>query len=198
MNTLTRLIQNISAVILSFLFTLLISSNSIAQQNETFQFFPEGIIYDTNFPTPASILGYEVGDWHVSHDQLVYYMKEIARLSDRITIEETGRTYEHRPLLLLTITSPENHSRINEIKAAHVALSDPNTSASIDISNMPAVVWLGHSVHGMSHRAVTPVCLLFIIGRRHKALILIKYLPILSSWSTPVLTLTVCTDFRVG
>jgi len=127
---------------------LFLSNILIAQDNKKFEFFPSGISYDPEFPTPESVLGYEVGSWHVSHDQLVYYMKEMARLSDRISIVETGRTYENRPLLLLTITSPGNHSRIDEIKSAHVSLSDPLVSPEIDISNMPVVVWLGHSVHG--------------------------------------------------
>ena len=119
-----------------------------AQTTQDFQYFPADITYDPAFPTPESILGYEVGEWHVSHDQLVYYMKEMARLSNRITITETGRTYENRPLLLLTITSEENHARIEELRTAHIALSDPNVSTSADIDAMPVVVWLGHSVHG--------------------------------------------------
>lgn len=131
-----------------FLLTLFIAEGVYAQQDENFAFFPSDIKYNPDFPTPESILGYNVGEWHVSHDQLVYYMKEMARLSDRITIKETGRTYENRPLLLLTITSPENHARIEELRAAHLKLSDPKSSSSIDIGQMPVVVWLGHSVHG--------------------------------------------------
>lgn len=118
------------------------------QKVESIQYFPSDISYDPNFPTPESILGFDVGEWHVSHDQLVYYMKEMASLSDRITIEETGRSYENRPLLLLTITSPENHDKIEQIRTDHVALSNPDKSASLDIENMPVVVWLGNSVHG--------------------------------------------------
>jgi hypothetical protein len=127
---------------------LLLPELLCAQENGDFKYFPSDITYDPNFPTPESILGYGVGEWHVSHDQLVYYMRELARLSDKITITETGRTHENRPLLLLTITSPENHARIDEIKAQHVTLSYPEGSSSINIASMPAVVWLGHSVHG--------------------------------------------------
>jgi hypothetical protein len=162
-NTLTLLSidfqYNISTMILRtffsaarVLFVALLTFLSIgvlyAQKQETIKYFPSDISYDPDFPTPESILGYQVGEWHVSHDQLVYYMKEMARLSDRITIKETGRTYENRPLQLLTITSPENHEKIDQIQADHVALSDPEKSASMDIANMPVVVWLGHSVHG--------------------------------------------------
>lgn len=127
-----------------FIFTTQIN----AQHQKEFKFFPEGISYNADFPTPASILGFEIGTQHVTHDQLLSYMKEMARLSDRITIIETGRTYENRPLIFLTITSPENQANIDEIRKQHLALSDPNISADIDISNMPAVILLGHSVHG--------------------------------------------------
>ncbi|MFY0651853.1 MAG: zinc carboxypeptidase [Cyclobacteriaceae bacterium] len=131
--------------ILLFFFLVHVSK---AQDGDKINYFPKDISYDPNFPRPEWLLGYEVGEWHVSHDQLVYYMKEMARLSDRITIVETGRTYENRPLLLLTITSPENHAKIDRLKSEHVALSDPQASTSVDINNMPVVVWLGHSIHG--------------------------------------------------
>jgi hypothetical protein len=141
-------ISKIIVPIFVFLLTSFIIEEVTAQGDKTFAFLPADIKYDLGFPTPESILGYNVGEWHVSHDQLVSYMKEMARLSDRITIKETGRTYENRPLLLLTITSPENHARIDELRAAHLSLSDPKVSSSIETSEMPVVVWLGHSVHG--------------------------------------------------
>ena len=119
-----------------------------AQHNTKFKYFPEGIEYNTSIPKPAEILGYEVGEWHATHDQLVYFMKEMARISDRITIKETGRTYENRPLLLLTITHPDNHQKIEEIRKQHIVLSDPELSDNFDISNMPSVVLLDHGVHG--------------------------------------------------
>ena len=141
-------IRKIIVLIFVFLLTVFITESVSAQGDENFSFFPADVKYDPSFPTPESILGYNVGEWHVSHDQLVYYMKEMARLSDRITIKETARTYENRPLLLLTITSPENHARIDELRAAHLSLSDPKGSSSIETNQMPVVVWLGHSVHG--------------------------------------------------
>ena len=67
-------------------------------------YLPDGITYKANVPRPASVIGHEVGEWHVSHDRLVNYMKALANASDRVTLGETGRTYEGRPLLLLIIT----------------------------------------------------------------------------------------------
>jgi hypothetical protein len=109
---------------------------------------PDSLTYDPNIPTPESVIGHEVGKWHVTHDKLVLYARSIAKISPRFKIEEHGKTYEDRPLLLLTITSPKNQNRLREIKAEHAKLSDPNQSNSLNISQMPAVVYMGYSIHG--------------------------------------------------
>jgi hypothetical protein len=111
-------------------------------------YLPQNISYDPKIPTPQSVLGFNVGDQHASHDQVVMYMKELDRISDRITLVEYAQSYEHRKLLLLTITSPENQKNIDQIKAQHVALSDPTKSTNIAVDDMPIVVWQGFSVHG--------------------------------------------------
>ena len=77
---------------------------------------PGSISYNQAIPTPKSVIGHEVGEWHISHDRLVNYMYAVAEASERITIQEIGRTFETRPQLLLTITSPENQARIDQIK----------------------------------------------------------------------------------
>lgn len=103
--------------------------------------------WNSEIPTPASALGYEVGEWHVRHDQLASYMRQLAEASDRVLIQEIGKTHEQRSLLHLTISSPENLSRIDEIMAQHkAAVLDGDTS--IKTEDMPIVVWLGYSVHG--------------------------------------------------
>ncbi len=114
------------------------------------QYLPTGVEYDPAIPTPASVLGFEVGERHVRPDQLVRYMEVLAASSDRVTLEVTGQTHERRPLLLLTITSPGNHSRLEAIRAAHLALSDPAKPMPSDdaLAAMPAVVYLGYSIHG--------------------------------------------------
>ncbi|UZR93387.1 M14 family zinc carboxypeptidase [Chondrinema litorale] len=111
-------------------------------------YLPQDIQYNPDIPTPKSIIGHEVGEWHVTHDRLVYYMKALAESSDRVTIEETGRTYEGRPQLLLTITTPENQKNIEEIRQKHLLLSDKDKASGVDIENMPVVIWMGYSIHG--------------------------------------------------
>ncbi len=99
-------------------------------------------------PSPESFFGFSVGERHLRPDQIVDYLITLAAVSDRIKIEQYGETYEKRPLLLLTITSPGNHKHLAEIKEQHRALTDPSKSPLLDIETMPIVVWLGYSVHG--------------------------------------------------
>lgn len=127
---------------------LLLFSSTIFAQETIEYFLQEGISYNENIPTPKDILGAELGEWHVRHDQLVQYMYAVAEASDRVTISEYARTYENRPLLSLVITTPQNQSRINQIKEQHVKLTDAEQSKDLDTSKMPIVVQMSYSVHG--------------------------------------------------
>ncbi|HLR31355.1 MAG TPA: M14 family zinc carboxypeptidase, partial [Fodinibius sp.] len=111
-------------------------------------YLPQDITYDAAIPTPEEILGTVPGTWHVRHDQLVRYMRAVAEASDRVTLHEYGKTYEDRTLLYLTITSPANHSDIDQIREDHLALTDPEQSGSMDTSGMPVVLYMGYSIHG--------------------------------------------------
>ena len=111
-------------------------------------YFSQNIKFDPAIPTPQSVIGHQVGEWHITHDRLVNYMMALDKASDRISLEVTGYTHEARPILLLTITSPKNHQNIESIRQQHVQLSDPAKSGSLNISEMPAVFFIGHSIHG--------------------------------------------------
>ena len=126
------------------LFPLLLLSQ---QKPELSYYLPEGITYDPDIPKPASVIGHEVGEWHVTHDKLVEYMKALAAASDRVHIENRGTTFEGRPLLLLTITAPQNHRDLEQIREQHQALTESGAS-SLDIESMPVVVYQGFSIHG--------------------------------------------------
>lgn len=110
-------------------------------------FLPEGS-YNSEIPTPKEVLGYEVGEWHVSHDQLLLYMRTLAAASDRISLQTIGNTYEGRPLIHLIFTSPSNHTRLDEIHDEHLQLTDPERSGALNTEEMPGVVWMGYSIHG--------------------------------------------------
>ncbi len=119
-----------------------------AQKVDLTYYLPQDVSYNKNIPTPESVLGFQVGEWHVSHDKLVEYMKALAKASDRISIENRGTTYEGRPLLLLTITSPKNHQNLETIRSEHLKLSDASASSTSNVENMPLVIYQGYSIHG--------------------------------------------------
>ena len=110
-------------------------------------FFPAGETFDPGIPSPQEFLGYPIGDFHTRHDRIVSYMEELARLSDRATFQIIGYTYERRPMPVLTVTAPENHARLEEIRQEHLASLDPESPASVD-GDRPAIVHLGYGVHG--------------------------------------------------
>ena len=74
-------------------------------------------------------------------------MYSLAESSNRITIENRGKTFEGRPLLLLYITSPKNHANLEQIRKEHISLTEKD-SGNKDLSSMPVVVYQGFSIHG--------------------------------------------------
>jgi hypothetical protein len=111
-------------------------------------FLPADETWDERVPSPAAALGYEIGDRHIHHHELVDYLRRLADASPRVQIEEYGRTHGRRPLVALTITSPANHERLEDIRRRHRRLADPAVSGDVEIDHLPAVLWMGYSVHG--------------------------------------------------
>ena len=128
-------------------FALFALSSNAQQVERADPFFADGGSYDPNIPRPETVIGHPLGHRIARNDLLVAYMRTIANLSPRITVEDIALTHEGRPILGLTITSPENHARIDEIKAAHVALSDPESAQEVS-EDMPVITWLNYGVHG--------------------------------------------------
>ena len=110
-----------------------------------------GLELDPGVPTPRMVLGHEIGARFSRHDQVLDYLGMLASASDRVEMEAYGLTHERRALVYLTISSPENLGRLDEILAANLELADPGTSdarAEEIIDSNPAVVWLSYNVHG--------------------------------------------------
>ncbi|MEL7060561.1 MAG: M14 metallopeptidase family protein [Acidobacteriota bacterium] len=108
--------------------------------------------HDASVPRPEEIFGHSVGAWHLQPEALVRYLEVLARSSDRVTLEQIGRTHEQRPLVVATITSPRNHARLDEILRRQAEVSDPRRASandlSDDLSDLPIVVYLAYGVHG--------------------------------------------------
>lgn len=111
-----------------------------AQQN---YFYPNSGNFNQQIPTPEQFLGYAIGTQHTRHDKLVEYFRELDRLSDRVTMQVIGKTFEQRQQITAVFTSPQNHARIEEIRKAHLAGQQTGNT-----ENVPLVIHLGYNVHG--------------------------------------------------
>jgi len=120
---------------------------TLAQTGQHY-YLPEPWVFDEKIPTPASVIGHEVGEWHATHDKLVQYFYYLDQASAKVKVEKIGQTYEHRPLVQAIITSEQNHARLEQIRLEHLKISDPQQSSSCNTADMPVVVRLGYSVHG--------------------------------------------------
>lgn len=100
---------------------------------------------------PADFLGFEPGMRFAEYDQSVAYFRYLAEQSDRITIEEYGRTYEDRPLLLLTISSEANMQRLESIRQNQLKMVDAFKLSSSDKAGFleqPVITSFSYSIHG--------------------------------------------------
>jgi len=81
----------------------------------------------TRIITPKEHLGFEIGedrklaDW----DQITRYFKMLDEASDRVQVEELGKTTEGRPFIMAIISAPENLSRLEYYRAIQERLADP-------------------------------------------------------------------------
>lgn len=132
---------------LSIILSFIVFSVMLNAQTGMEYYLPDGE-YDSSIPTPRDVLGYDIGDWHVTHDQLVTYLKALDTASDRIEMVEYARSHEHRPLYTLMISTPANLARKEEIRLEHLRLTDHANSHKVSIDNLPAVLYQGYSIHG--------------------------------------------------
>lgn len=133
--------------LLSLLFAIILSL-SLKSQVKLDYYLPADVSYNKDIPAPNQFAGHEVGEWHLTHDKLLYYMLKLAEVSDRAMWEEYAKSYEGRPLGQLIISSPENIRNIDQLREKHLQLCDPSVSGSLDVTNMPLFVKLGYGIHG--------------------------------------------------
>jgi hypothetical protein len=122
----------------------LLFQSIISAQNYYFEKFQP---FNKNIPSPEEFLGYKIGDYYTRHDLIVAYLEKLAELSDRVTFEVYGKSNENRKLLMVTITSPENHKNIAVFKEKHLQIVNGKTTIT-DFSDIPIFINLGYNVHG--------------------------------------------------
>ena len=98
--------------------------------------------------TPGVYLRTDYGKHFTPHHLVADYVKHVADNSDRVTLIEYGETNENRPLLLATITTPENQGIIEDIRKSHLSKIGMGSSVSQPLAENYSIVWLSFGVHG--------------------------------------------------
>lgn len=105
-------------------------------------------------PAPAEHFGFEPGaDRKLANwTQLTAYYDALARASSRVSVDTLGATTKDRPFVMLTITSPENHARLDELRTIQRRLADPRLVPEADeverlLDAGRAVVLITHAIH---------------------------------------------------
>jgi hypothetical protein len=119
---------------------------------DTVPFYPGGE-YDASIPNPNDYLDHPIGQWPLRYHELVNYLRAIEGTTGRLKIETHGETYEGRALYNVFISSEENIANLENIRLAMNRLAEPSADASrteVDslVRTLPAVAWLGYSIHG--------------------------------------------------
>jgi len=131
--------------IAGLLAVLIITVLQASAQNS--YYFPKaGTSLDAKIPSPEQFLGYPIGSYYTRHDQVVNYFRELARVSNRVHVQVIGKTYENREQIIVTITSPENYGRLEQIRQEHLSQIDP--AKPVLNANSPVIIHLGYGVHG--------------------------------------------------
>src|SRR5687767_3236580 len=77
---------------------------------------------------PKEAFGFALGDdYHLAnYKQIADYWRRLDKQSDRLLVEEIGKTAEGRPQLMAIVTSPANHKRLAHYKtiARRLALAE--------------------------------------------------------------------------
>ena len=111
-----------------------------------------GGAYDPAVPPPAAVLGYELGERFTPHHLIMRYLERLAATSSRIRLDTVSRTFEGREVMRVTVSSPANLQRLDEIRRDAQRLFDPRGASADELQRIvartPSIAWLGYSVHG--------------------------------------------------
>jgi hypothetical protein len=115
-------------------------------------------------PEPADVFGFKPGtDYKLAtHAQIVEYFRRLDAASDRVIVEEIGKTVEGRPLILASISSEaniKNRARYKEIaRQLATARGIESAKARALAKEGKAIVWIDGGLHAteVAHAQHTP------------------------------------------
>jgi hypothetical protein len=131
--------------------TLLLTLVCAASASSQHALRPAGT-YNPAVPPPRSVLGYEIGDRFTQHHMLMRYLERVAATSGRVKLDTIAHSFEGRELPLVILSSEANHARLQQIIPDAALVANPHQASAEQVSaaagRLPAIVWLGYTVHG--------------------------------------------------
>src|SRR3984885_7933318 len=104
-------------------------------------------------PTPESHFGHPIGidrqllDW----DKVVSYFQALAKSSDKIQVDELGKTAEGRPFIAATISSAATLRNLGHYRQIQAKLADPRRTTPAEAARLitegKTVVLITCSIH---------------------------------------------------
>ena len=88
--------------------------------------------------TPAQFFGYTLGDdprvpnW----SQIAGYFEHLGETSERVQFEVVAQSSEGRPIILATVSSPQNLARAEELREIQAKLADPRRGAADELESL--------------------------------------------------------------
>ncbi len=110
-------------------------------------------VFASTIPTPIEAFGHQVGADHkmIPYSDVLDYLSTVAAASDRVSIEDAGKSTLDNPMRVVVLTSPDNQKNLERIReiARKIArpgdLSEAESQALIDEGKVIALVTL--SIH---------------------------------------------------
>ena len=95
--------------------------------------------------SPEEFLGYKLGDRFTPHHRVVAYFEHLAATLPNVKLVYYGETYEHRPLFVAMVSTPENMGKLEDIRKDNlrrtgVLEGTPSTKVALN--------WMQYNVHG--------------------------------------------------
>ncbi|MEM1703885.1 MAG: M14 family metallopeptidase, partial [Zestosphaera sp.] len=108
----------------------------------------------TRVTPPEEFFGFKIGDDRklARWDKIVEYFKLVASESNRVIVEEVGKTTEGNSFIVAYVSSPENLARLDELRRISCVLANPDLLPSPDeveklVEAGRAVVVITNSMH---------------------------------------------------
>lgn len=104
-------------------------------------------------PKPEDVLGFKVGTERKVADMfaIIDYFRRLDNASDRVLVNEVGKTTEGNPFIVAIITSEANHKNLDKYRRYQQLLADPRKISEEEAQRMIAdgktVVMINCSIH---------------------------------------------------